>query len=76
MASLVDRSASFLKQAAIMGASTVVVGASLKGLYQTTGWERPATLTTPAREVPWPIWFFFTGAFVHAVWQATTGGKK
>ena len=72
MPSLVDRSTGFLKQTAIVGASTVVVGASLKGLYRSAGWDRPATLTEPAREVPWPVWLFVTGALVHGIWHATT----
>jgi len=55
----------------VVGGSVVAVGAGLKAVYSAVGWDRDATPGEPAREVPWPVWLFVTGALTHAAWEAS-----
>lgn len=64
-----------LVEAAVVGASVVAVGAGLKGLYRLAGWDKDASPSEPAKQVPWPIWLFVTGAATHFAWEASGGNR-
>lgn len=64
-----------LVEAAVVGASVVAVGAGLKGLYRLAGWDKDAGSGEPAKQVPWPVWLFVTGAATHLAWEASGGNR-
>jgi hypothetical protein len=65
----------FLVETLIVGASVAAVGAGLKGLYKVAGWDKDATPSEPAQQVPWPVWLFVTGALAHVAWESSGGNK-